>query len=134
VAVVHDEFKALCTGASPCDSSASVTMTNYATRKIQYHSSNDREGLAVFSEIYYPAGWKCRIDGKEVDSFRANYVLRAVNVPAGEHDIEWSFEPEIFAQTNLVNYAGSISLLAFSLAIILSAAVTAWRKQAVSVS
>lgn len=128
VAIVHDEFKAVCHGAIPCDSSASVKMTDYATKKIQYHSSNANEGLVVFSEIYYPAGWKCRIDGNEVESFRSNYVLRAVNVPAGEHDIEWSFEPEIYEQTNLVNYAGSISLLGFSLSVIIAAAVSAFRR------
>lgn len=129
VAVVHDEFKTICKGATPCDSSASVKMTNYATKKIHYHSSNSNEGLVVFSETYYPAGWKCRIDGNEVESFRANYVLRAVNVPAGEHDIEWSFEPEIYAQTNLVNYAGSISLLGFSLSVLIAAIISAIRKQ-----
>jgi hypothetical protein len=130
VAIVHEEFKSVCKEAIPCDSSASVKMTNYATKKIQYHSSNANEGLVVFSEIYYPAGWKCRIDGKEVESFRANYVLRAVNVPAGEHDIEWSFEPEIYAKTNLVNYAGSISLLGFSLSVIIAAAIGAFRRKA----
>jgi uncharacterized membrane protein YfhO len=129
VAVVHTEFKTACKGAAPCDSSASVKMTNYATKKIQYHSSNSMDGLVVFSEVYYPAGWKCRIDGNEVESFRANYVLRAVQVPAGEHDIEWSFEPEIYAQTNLVNYAGSISLLGFSLSVLIATAVSAIRRR-----
>jgi len=65
----------------------------------------------IFSEIYYPAGWVCRIDGNEVEAFRANYILRGVQVPAGEHTIEWSFEPKTYATGVSVNMAGSLSLV-----------------------
>ena len=66
------------------------------------------EAPVVFSEVYYPAGWVCRLDGKEVDITRVNYLLRAVMVPSGEHTLEMSFEPPVFATTSTYSLLGSI--------------------------
>ena len=60
---------------------------------MEYDCSAAEDAIAVFSEIYYPYGWNAYIDGKPVDHFRANYTLRAMNVPAGQHHIRFEFRP-----------------------------------------
>lgn len=77
------------------DDEASIRLTKYAPNHIDYESSSTQDGTAVFSEIYYPFGWKATIDGKPAEHFRANYVLRAMNIPAGKHTIRFEFVPDI---------------------------------------
>ncbi len=77
------------------DSTASIKLVHYQANEIKYISNNMNDGLAVFSEIYYPKGWHATIDGKEADISRANYVLRALWIPKGEHEIVFKFQPEI---------------------------------------
>jgi hypothetical protein len=110
-AVVHDEFKSVLPNYEAADSSATISLTKYATKKLTYDVKTSTAAAVIFSEIYYPAGWVCRIDGNEVEAFRANYILRGVQVPAGEHTIEWSFEPKSYATGVSVNMAGSLSLV-----------------------
>ena len=93
------------------DSTATVKLTNYATNVLTYASNSKTEMPVVFSEIYYPEGWNCYIDGNKVEPFRANYVLRALLVPAGKHKIEWKFEPETYAKGNTYALIGSLGLL-----------------------
>ncbi len=81
--------------------------------EISFVSSNSHEGLAVFSDIYYDKGWKAYVDGKETPIVKANYVLRAVLLPAGNHKIEFKFHPEKYYQTN--NYAMISSILLYLL-------------------
>ena len=59
-----------------------------------YVSSSAKDAVAVFSEIYYPHGWKASIDGREAEHFRVNYILRAMNIPAGVHQIHFVFDPD----------------------------------------
>lgn len=113
VAVVHQEFQGVAKEPTGNDSSAVVSLKQYATKKISYSTHSSVEAPVVFSEIYYPAGWVCRIDGQEVPAFRANYILRAVMVPAGDHEIEWSFEPKLYQTGITVNTVGSILLFIF---------------------
>ncbi|PKQ63387.1 hypothetical protein BZG02_08350 [Labilibaculum filiforme] len=76
------------------DSSAGIVMTNYSPNAIIYNYQANSEQVAVFSEMYYQPGWNSYIDGKEAKHFRANYVLRAMRLPAGKHQIEFKFEPK----------------------------------------
>jgi len=72
---------------------------------------NSGPQLAVFSEIYYPKGWKAFIDGKETPHIQADYVLRAMVIPAGKHQVEFKFEPASYFVGNKVSLASSILLL-----------------------
>ncbi|HUQ66161.1 MAG TPA: YfhO family protein [Flavitalea sp.] len=78
------------------DSSSRITLIENRNDVISYKSSSKANGIAVFSEVYYPYGWKATIDGKETPIARVNYVLRALSVPAGDHTIEFRFEPSSF--------------------------------------
>ncbi|NPA45309.1 MAG: YfhO family protein [Chlorobi bacterium] len=90
------------------DDDAKIILTNYAPNKLKYKSKAQTDQLAVFSEIYYGKGWNAYIDGKLVPHMRANYVLRAMRVPAGKHTIEFKFEPSIWEFGNTVSLIGSI--------------------------
>lgn len=93
------------------DSSAQIKLVDYKPNYLTYSSSNKEEGVAVFSEIYYPKGWLAYIDGKEVPYFRVDYVLRALHIPAGDHKIEFIFKPESYYLGNNISTASSILLL-----------------------
>lgn len=75
------------------DTSATIKLLEYAPHKLLYESSSKTEQLCVFSEIYYKDGWNVKIDGKDTEHFRVNYVLRAMIVPQGQHKIEFYFKP-----------------------------------------
>ncbi len=96
------------------DSTASVRMLAYETKVLRYEVNNTSAEAqpVVFSEIYYPQGWICRIDGNEVEAARVNYVLRGAMVPAGTHTVEWSFEPKVWEKGTTISYAGSALLFA----------------------
>ena len=74
--------------------SGEIALLSYAPDRLVYSSSCEGEKTAIFSDIYYPYGWKAYIDGAPVAHFRVNYVLRALNVPAGEHEIMFEFRPD----------------------------------------
>lgn len=88
-----------------------IELTNYAPNKLIYHSSADIEQLAVFSEIYYPKGWMVTVDGEPASYVRANYVLRAMKIPQGEHTIEFKFHPSSYYTGEKIALAGSTLLL-----------------------
>lgn len=88
-----------------------IQLVEYKPNYLKYQSSNDESGLAVFSEIYYPEGWRATIDGKEVEIVRANYVLRALEIPAGEHEIEFSFSPKSYSVGNTLTWVFNIIIL-----------------------
>jgi hypothetical protein len=94
------------------DTTATIRLLNYQPNKLQYKSNSQKEVLAVFSEIYYPKGWKAFIDDKEVEIIRANYILRALKIPAGNHNIEFRFEPKAYSIGNTVMWISSLLLLA----------------------
>ena len=71
-----------------------IFLTSYAPNRLTYHSSSAAPSLAVFSEIYFPWGWQATIDGNPAQIGRVNYLLRAINLPAGSHTVEMKFEPQ----------------------------------------
>ncbi|KMQ62137.1 hypothetical protein ACM40_07445 [Chryseobacterium sp. BLS98] len=102
------------------DSSAFINLTKYQPNELEFKSQSKTPQLAVFSEIYYPHGWKMFVDEKEVPYIKADYLLRAVHVPAGNHNIRMVFEPEVIEKGKW------LSLLCFGLFIALSAFGIFW--------
>lgn len=95
------------------DSLASIRLINYKPNHLRYTSNTLKDQLAVFSEIYYDKGWNVYIDGEFKPHFRANYVLRAMIVPAGQHTIEFKFEPKVYYTGETISLISSIILLLF---------------------
>ena len=92
------------------DSLSTIKLTNYEPNHLIYETSSPKEGVVVFSEIFYP-GWQATIDGQPIDIARANYILRAVNVPAGKHTIEMRFDPKSLHVTEGIAYSGLALLI-----------------------
>src|SRR5690606_35664294 len=89
IAFVDKRFEASLQGVqSGEDSTASIQLLSYLPNHLKCQSQSAKQSLAVFSEIFYEPGWTATIDGKETPIVRANYVLRALNIPAGTHEIE----------------------------------------------
>lgn len=102
----RSRFKIAATSTAP-DSSASIRLAEVKPNYLRYESNSGSAGIAVFSEIYYEEGWKAFIDAKEVPVLRANYILRALEVPAGQHTIEFRFQPQAFVVGNKVTTISS---------------------------
>ena len=92
------------------DSTASIQLKEFKPNYLKYESNNRNEGIAVFSEIYYSQGWNAYIDGKLIPHFRVNYVLRAMEIPKGNHTIEFKFEPQVVETGSKVALASSVVL------------------------
>ena len=111
LAVADSKFSAVVSpDKAHADSSASIRLVAYEPNHLKYEASSEKGGVAVFSEIYYP-GWKSYVDGKEVEHGRANYVLRAMNIPAGKHTVEFVFKPTSLDVTETIAYIGLALLL-----------------------
>ena len=93
------------------DASAVITLDDYKPNHLTYTSTNTNAGLAVFSEMYYAKGWKAYVDGKETPIYRADYVLRAIEIPAGKHQVEFKFEPQVVQTGSLIALVSSIGML-----------------------
>ena len=110
-AIIDKRFEGEFKGFVPNrDSSARISLTKYQPNKLDYTSQSSTDQLAVFSEIYYEKGWNAYIDGKLVPHVRVNYVLRALQVPAGNHTIEFKFEPTVIGTGEKIAYASSCLL------------------------
>lgn len=118
-AVIDAKFKGEAGGTTfATDSTAKIKLTEYQPNNIKYESDNSKDGVAVFSEIYYDKGWVATIDGKEVPHFRADYVLRGLKIPAGKHKIEFNFAPKSYVQgENYSLIASIVALLLIALGI-----------------
>ena len=108
-AIVNIEFKSLLPKADfRKDSLAIIQLTNYQPNELRYKSKTQSEQFAVFSDMYYKNGWNAYIDGKKVPIIRANYVLRALIIPKGKHEIVFKFEPAVIKKgtvISLISYA-----------------------------
>lgn len=85
------------------DSTATIELVKYAPNRLEYQTTSAVAKTAVFSEIYYPYGWKVTIDGKSDELYRVNYMLRAVNLPAGEHTVVFVFDPDSVRKGNMLS-------------------------------
>lgn len=112
VAIVHQEFNAYTNGLNPTGE-GNIKLTSYKPNEIKYTSQSNAEQLAVFSEIWYGPnkGWQAYIDGKAVDHIRADYVLRALKVPSGNHEIVFKFDPQTYKTATLISSITSLLLL-----------------------
>ncbi|KIQ22021.1 membrane protein [Flavobacterium sp. MEB061] len=93
------------------DTTGTIKVVEYKPNYIKYQSDNKKDGLAVFSEIYYKNGWNAYVDGQLTDHFPVDYVLRAMEVPGGKHTIEFKFEPQVVKTGGTIALASSIGML-----------------------
>lgn len=121
-AVVDKRYQKYLEGFTPQkDSTATIVLESYRPNRLTYKSKADKEQLAVFSEIYYQPGWIVKVDDQEVPNFCADWVLRAMRVPAGEHSIVFEFKPEGYiTATYISSYSSLLILLLLVTAIVWS--------------
>jgi len=93
------------------DSLSQIKLLEYKPNYLKYETQNSKDGVAVFSEVYYPKGWVATINGEEADIFRVNYVLRALKVPAGNHIIEFTFQPQVVQTGSRIALFSSLLML-----------------------
>ncbi|BDX37673.1 membrane protein [Tenuifilaceae bacterium CYCD] len=111
-AIVDKRFESMVKDYSTVvDSTDNIKLDVYKPNKLIYSSSSKHNRIAVFSEIYYAKGWKVTIDGKPANHFRANYVLRAMDIPQGGHKIEFTFDPEMWYVGRNIDLASSLLIL-----------------------
>ena len=114
VAVVDKKFQnVLGDEALQSDSTAKVTLTEYEANRLAYEVNSQKGGVVVFSEIYYP-GWTCTVDGQDSQIARADYVLRAIRIPAGKHTVVMTFDPQTVHITETIAYT-ALAILALLL-------------------
>lgn len=104
-AVADEKFRPTLGNAVPKALGDTIYETSYAPNALTYKAKTGKGGIAVFSEIYFPWGWTATIDGKEAPIGRVNYVLRALRIPAGEHEINFRFDPQSVRVTNSISVA-----------------------------
>ena len=114
--VVDKRFESIVKASSASDSTCSITLTAYEPNDLKYEVNSSKGGTVVFSEIYYP-GWQAYIDGEKVEHGRANYILRAMNVPVGQHVVEFKFDPDTLHATETIAYI-AFALLAIAVVVI----------------
>lgn len=111
-AVADRRFADMLTVTGTADTAATIRLTDYRANRLTYEYDSASDGIAVFSEIYYDKGWKAFIDGREAPYFRADYVLRAMVLPAGHHTVEFVFRAPKFREASAMTLACSILILA----------------------
>ncbi len=108
VAIVNNQDSIKISQFNYDSDNAQIELISYNPNELVYESKSDSMQLAVFSEIYYPKGWNAYIDGVKTPYFCANYILRALEIPKGEHTITFKFEPNSFYIGNNIALASSI--------------------------
>lgn len=107
-AIIDDRYKS---NISEGFSNGTINLVNQRLNRMRYQTTSANDGFAVFSEIYYQPGWNAYVDGELVPHVRVNYVLRGMNIPKGNHTIEFRFEPKSYSLGEGVSYASSIIIL-----------------------
>ena len=112
IAIVDQQYRSLISKTSgKVDSTETIKLTDYNPDDMIYQSVSATPQIAVFSEIYYNRGWKMLIDGKEQPYFRADYLLRATQIPAGKHTVAFIFHPASYYTGERISLVASIILL-----------------------
>jgi hypothetical protein len=124
-AIVDKKFESIVKSVAS-DSTASIELVAYEPNYLKYEVSSEKGGTVVFSEIYYP-GWISTIDGEEMPHGRANYILRAMNVPAGKHVVEFRFDPKTLHTTETIAFI-ALGLMALLAIVVIVLRVKAYRK------
>jgi hypothetical protein len=127
-AVADKKFENILGQAKKQTNNSIVQITDYKPNHLTYKVSSNQGGVVVFSEIYYP-GWTATVDGKKVELGRVNYVLRALNITAGKHEVILDFHPSSVAETETVAYVGYLVLIL----LVLFACYTEWKKKKKSI-
>lgn len=128
-AVADRKFEATLGKATAKAPGDTIYETTYAPNKLTYKARTARGGVAVFSEVYFPWGWHAAIDGKPADIGRVNYLLRALRVPAGEHEIEFRFDPQSLRVTNTLGVTAVIIIYVLCAAALAAAVFLYIRRQ-----
>lgn len=123
-AVADKKFEAVLGQTAANDSTASVVLTKYEPNNMTYTVNSAKGGVVVFSEVYYP-GWSATIDGQPAELGRVNYILRALNVKAGKHEVVLEFHPSSISTTETIAYVALVALLLA----ICAALFVEWKKQ-----
>ena len=123
-AVADKKFEAVLGQTAANDSTASVVLTKYEPNNMTYTVNSAKGGVVVFSEVYYP-GWSATIDGQPAELGRVNYILRALNVKAGKHEVVLEFHPSSISTTETIAYVALVALLLA----ICTALFVEWKKQ-----
>ena len=112
-AVVRNTFKDALNGYNfGKDSASNIKLAQYGLDDLSFTSSNSMDGFAVFSDIYYPYGWKAYVDGTEKSPIvKVDYALRGIKIPKGNHKIEFHFKPDSYYTGNKVAMISSLLLL-----------------------
>lgn len=108
---VESGSKASLKDAFSKDSTATIQLTFHKPNHLKYSSKNANDGFAVFSEMYYKNGWIASIDGKETPIYKVDYALRGINIPAGNHKIEFKFEPQVVKTGSTIALISTIGMI-----------------------
>ena len=110
-AIVNDEFKNVVGNFMPSEAKGTIKLTSYKPNELIYSFSSSKDELVVFSEIWTSKGWIMWIDGEESPLIRADYILRAAVIPAGNHEIMMRYEPKIWKVGNTIQFVSSLILI-----------------------
>ena len=118
-AVADAKFKAQLGEAAVQDTASIVKITSYEPNRLTYDVNSGKGGVLVFSEIYYP-GWTATVDGEAVELGRVNYILRAINIKPGQHQVELAFFPKSVDMTETIAYIAFVLLLLILIFVVVS--------------
>ena len=124
-AVADKRFASVLGKASAVEPGDTIYETTYAPNALTYCATTRNGGVAVFSEVYFPWGWKAEIDGKEAEIGRVNYVLRALNIPAGHHTITFRFDPQMVRTADTV---ATVAIVVIYLSLLVAINLAFYRK------
>ncbi|PRX50649.1 YfhO family protein [Salegentibacter salegens] len=110
-AVINSEFESEVSAGFEATGNAEIQLQSYQPNELVYKINTSAPQFAIFSEMYYQPGWQAYLDGEKVEHVRANYLLRAMNIPAGEHTVTFRFEPEVVNTGSSIALASSIILV-----------------------